>query len=350
MNELNKIVSDKIKELRSTLPELIMKEQLKIQPKLKEIYTERYKRLYLEDIRFHLSYLAESIAVEEPILYNEYMSWAKTFFSTLPIDEYDIILNFKIIRDSLETSLNSDLSAITSRYMNAGIEVFKSTSIIPTSFIKESNPLNLLASEYLSFLLAGNKKAAQDIIMKTVEEGTPIKDIYLNVFQITQDETGRLWQLNKINVAQEHFITAATQLIMSQLYPYLFTSEKKKKSIIISCVQGELHEIGARMVADLFELVGWDSYYFGANTPNSSIVKAIDTYRPDIFAISVTMTYNLSSVIELIESIRKEPNANYVKILVGGYPFNLTTNLWKNIGADGSAQNALEAIKLVSTF
>ena len=100
--------------------------------------------------------------------------------------------------------------------------------------------------------------------METIEAGTPLKDIYLNVFQETQKETGRLWQLSKITVAQEHFITAATQLIMAQLYTYLFTSEKKNKTIIVSCVQGELHEIGARMVADLFEMDGWNSYYFGA--------------------------------------------------------------------------------------
>ena len=212
------------------------------------------------------------------------------------------------------------------------------------------NPLSVLANKYLSFLIKGNKQAALNIILETIEAGTPLKDIYLNVFQETQKETGRLWQLSKITVAQEHFITAATQLIMAQLYTYLFTSEKKNKTIIVSCVQGELHEIGARMVADLFEMDGWNSYYFGANTPNSSITKAIEIYRPDILAISATMTYNLSAVSELIERIRKNPNINYVKIMAGGYPFNLAADLWQNMGADGSARNAPEAIQLASTL
>ncbi|MGA7720567.1 MAG: cobalamin-dependent protein [Ignavibacteriaceae bacterium] len=350
MNELNKIISDKINELKKTLPELILEKHLNLQPKLKAVYTERHRRLYLENTWFHLSYLAGSIFADEPVLFTEYISWAKTFFSTLPIDENDIILNLELIRDSLETILEPDLYEITLKYINAGIEIFKSHNVIPVSFINDSNPLSVLANKYLSFLIKGNKQAALNIILETIEAGTPLKDIYLNVFQETQKETGRLWQLSKITVAQEHFITAATQLIMAQLYTYLFTSEKKNKTIIVSCVQGELHEIGARMVADLFEMDGWNSYYFGANTPNSSITKAIEIYRPDILAISATMTYNLSAVSELIERIRKNPNINYVKIMAGGYPFNLAADLWQNMGADGSARNAPEAIQLASTL
>ena len=102
MNELNKIISDKINELKKTLPELILEKHLNLQPKLKAVYTERHRRLYLENTWFHLSYLAGSIFADEPVLFTEYISWAKTFFSTLPIDENDIILNLELIRTRLK--------------------------------------------------------------------------------------------------------------------------------------------------------------------------------------------------------------------------------------------------------
>jgi len=37
-----------------------------------------------------------------------------------------------------------------------------------------------------------------------------------------------------------------------------------------------------------------------------------------------------------------------VKILVGGYPFKVEPELWKTIGADGSANGAREAIELAN--
>nr|WP_243687075.1 B12-binding domain-containing protein [Methanobacterium formicicum] len=84
-----------------------------------------------------------------------------------------------------------------------------------------------LAKNYMDALLNLRRNEASDMIMKAVEEGTSIKDIYMNVFEASQHEIGRLWQTNQITVAQEHFCTAATQRVMSQLYPHIFSTQKK---------------------------------------------------------------------------------------------------------------------------
>ena len=39
-------------------------------------------------------------------------------------------------------------------------------------------------------------------------------------FEPVQHEIGRLWQINHISVAHEHYCTSVTQMIMSELYPY----------------------------------------------------------------------------------------------------------------------------------
>ena len=48
------------------------------------------------------------------------------------------------------------------------------------------------------------------------------------MFQCSQYEIGRLWQMNKLTVAQEHYCSAATQLIMSLLYPRIFDTKKDR--------------------------------------------------------------------------------------------------------------------------
>jgi methanogenic corrinoid protein MtbC1 len=316
-----------------------------INPELKEKYKEKQIQLYLEDCRYHLSYLAESISAGEPILFHEYLGWAKTFFANLPVTEEEIIQNLELMRDTIAEHLPPEMSLISNNTIDSGIVRFRNQPAVPSSFIVESNPLCAMASEYLNYLINGDKKSAHDLILDAVNSGVSVKDIYINIFQVTQKETGRLWQMSKIGVAQEHFITAATQLIMSRLYPYLFTGSHKGKRIIVSCVNGELHELAPRMVADLFELDGWDSYYFGANTPQSSLIEAVKTYKPHILAVSATMTFNISAVTELIEKVKSDSATKDVKVFVGGYPFMITENLWKNIGADGFAVDALLAIQ-----
>ena len=70
--------------------------------------------------------------------------------------------------------------------------------------------------------------------------------------------------MNLLSVAQEHYCTAATQLVMSQLYPRIFSTERRGRTLVAARVADDLHEIGLRMVADFFEMEGWDTFYVGA--------------------------------------------------------------------------------------
>jgi methanogenic corrinoid protein MtbC1 len=137
---------------------------------------------------------------------------------------------------------------------------------------------------------------------------------------------------------------------MSQLYPYIFSTRKRAGTMVATSVAGELHEIGARMVADFFELDGWDTFYLGANTPTPSVVRMVAERRPQVLAISATITFNLRAVEDLIAATRAEKDCRHVKTVVGGYPFNVAANLWRNVGADGYAESADDAVNVAENL
>ena len=62
---------------------------------------------------------------------------------------------------------------------------------------------------------------------------------------------------------------------------------------MISCIDKEFHEIGARMAADVFELNGWNTYFLGASMPTREIVKFIEVKKPDVvgFVIQFLLEY-----------------------------------------------------------
>ena len=344
MEPINKRIANIIHSLKSSLPNRVLQKHFEIDPQLKQSYNQQQIDHYLQDTSYHLSYIAEAVSANEPVLFCEYMKWLKTFFTGLGIADKGIIANLLLIKDAINENLTPEEKELLELYFNGGMNCYNSQPGQIDSFIREDNPLKNIAAPYLDYLINGRRNDALDLIMKEVKNGTPLKDIYLHVFAASQKEIGRLWQLNKINVAQEHYITAATQLIMSQLYPYLFTPQKHDKKIIVTCINGELHELAPRMVADIFELEGWDSYYLGANTPQSGIIKTTEEVKPHIVAISVTMTFNLGSAAELIEKIRNNRGTGHVKIMVGGYPFTVAPNLWNGMGADGFGADAVSAV------
>ena len=165
------------------------------------------------------------------------------------------------------------------------------------------------------------------IIKDAIDSGIDLMDIYIDVFQEAMLEVGNLWHQDIITVDKEHACTAITQMVMTELYPIIFSVPRKGLSILACCVGNELHEMGVRMLCDVFELKGWDSIYIGASVPSENVTNAIIEHHPDLIALSVTMPHHLKTCAELIEKIRANPFTRYVKIAVGGRAVNLVKNI-----------------------
>ena len=72
-----------------------------------------------------------------------------------------------------------------------------------------------LASEYLLAVLEGDRRRASHVILDTVDGGRAIRDVYLQVLLPAQREVGRMWLVGEVNVAEEHFASATTKMVMS---------------------------------------------------------------------------------------------------------------------------------------
>jgi methanogenic corrinoid protein MtbC1 len=346
--ELNRAVGLMIDARRGALAEAVTERQYELQPQLAARYGAAGRAKCLQDAGFHLSYLTEAIAASQPFLFADYIAWAKVMLEGRGIPACHLAQNLEIIRDSLRESLPEEMGTVAAEYVETGLMHLPQLPSDQPTFISETQPLGALARDYLNALLRGERRIASRLILDAVEGGASVRDIYLHVFERCQHELGRLWQMNLLSVAQEHYCTAATQLIMSQLYPYVSAAEKNGRRLVATCVAGDLHEIGVRMVSDFFEMEGWNTFYLGANTPTASVLETLAEREADVLAISVTITPHVRAAAGLIDAVRSSNDSAGVKIMVGGYPFNIAPELWQRIGADGCAHNALESIAVAS--
>jgi methanogenic corrinoid protein MtbC1 len=329
---------------RAQLAEAVTTRQYQAQPELAAKYGEAGRNKCLQDANYHFLYLADAVAASSPTLFSDYVAWAKVMLSARGVPATDLSRNLVIMQEVVRQNFPSELSTVIDQFFEAGLSRLPSVSTDLPTLLEGAGPHIALAKRFLTLLLDGERQAASQLILQAVDSGVPVRDVYLHVFQASQREIGRLWQLNQVSVAQEHYCTAATQLIMAQLYPRIFRSEKSGQRIIVTSVAGELHEIGARIVADFFEMEGWDTYYLGANSPFVAVVQAIADRGAQLLAVSATMVFHIRVVEELIARVRASTGANTVKILVGGYPFNIEPELWKRVGADAFAVDAAEAV------
>lgn len=299
----------------------------------------------LRDIKLHLNYLHEAALNKSIHLFIDYVKWNKSVLTHLGFEGTNVSEVITAMATVLAhkvplTCWNKILPSL-----KAGEKAAQEPVINSTHALTEDNPHYEVAQKYLKLLLNANRSDATNLILNRVGKDLSVEDTYLQVFEPVLKEVGLLWQYNKISVAQEHFCTAATQLIMSMLYPQIFSTTKNKGNFLGVAVGTELHELGIRMVTDFMEMNGWETYYIGANTPISTITSSIKNFKPDVIGISATMTYHIHYVTELITEINDEFGAQKPKIIVGGYPFIVDENLWEIVGADAFATNANDAVK-----
>jgi methylmalonyl-CoA mutase cobalamin-binding domain/chain len=345
MIEKAKKIDHFLQQKKSELAIKIVEKQYNIQFDFWNAYGDEGKKFSIRDAGYHLPFLGESIVANQEEMFTEYVEWVKRLFRGLNFPDNVMIKTLECTQEVLEEQLPEDLSAITAKFINAGIEQMKKPLDEINTYIDESTDIGKMAKQYNEALLAGKKNEASNIVLDAVKKGVPVKSIYMDIFQRSQYEVGRLWLSNKISVAKEHYCSAATQMIMSQLYPYIFTTERKGKTFVGACVGGELHEIGIRMVADFFEMEGWDTYYLGANTPASVILKAIEDNEADLLGLSIAMPYHRQLLNETIKTVRISELGKDLKIIIGGVALNSKVNNWESFGANAYAPNAHQAIE-----
>jgi len=204
---------------------------------------------------------------------------------------------------------------------------------------------------FLSFLEAENKEAALSFALNLLKnKDVDVIELYTDVLTPALNQMECKLADKNICVWKEHVRTAIVRSIVECCYPYVM--EKKKElnysaggTAVVLCPPEEYHDLGARMVADFFTICGYKSTFVGSNTPYIDFKNAIDVIHPNIIAISVSNYYNLVCTKKIIEDLRKA-NHNPLKIIVGGYAFDSSTEKYKLVGADYFADSYLDIEKI----
>ena len=79
-----------------------------------------------------------------------------------------------------------------------------------------------LVLKYIEAILEGRRDAAEGIVLQALGSGLQVADLYQHVLQPAQIELGAMWHAGEISVADEHFGSATTHMIMSMLRSHFF--------------------------------------------------------------------------------------------------------------------------------
>lgn len=333
---------------------IIFDEQFKRDPRLALELDERRKKLMYDDVVYNLSYLLTAIYFSDVKIFEVYALWIYELLCNIMkdldrdrimeqmTDHYSIMS--EIITSKLEEILSADELQKANEYLSRAIEITKdAVTNVPLSNDFLEGEHTTVRRAYLNALLSGKTKEAHKIIANSIEGGLSIIEIYEEVLTKVMYEIGELWHRNIITVDKEHYATSVTQMVMSQFYDEIFSQPRSGNTLVSCAIGSELHEIGVRMLSDIFEYKGWDTYFLGAALPQAAIIAAIEEHKPNLLALSVTMVPYLKTCKQIVDAVR----ARYPDILiaVGGQAFLKTDHLWEKWDVDYYSSSAFGLLK-----
>lgn len=302
------------------------------------------------DLEMHLSFLAAALRCESVALFTDYAVWTRDLLVTSGNDDQPFHACLAALEAELVDQGDGAWVGRAREFLASARDAMASPMETTATHLSPAAPHHALATDFLDACLQLRRSDALAMIEAAGERGVPVRDIYLDVIAPVLRELGRLWHQNRVTVSQEHYCTAVAQMVMAQLFPTIFDEARRGGRMVSTCVAGELHEIGARMVTDLFALHGWDTVFLGADAPNASVIDTLVQLDAQVLAVSATLGASLGEVAELIRDVRETPACTGVRIMVGGAAFNVDSGIWQRIGADGWAPDADAALALAARW
>lgn len=183
--------------------------------------------------------------------------------------------------------------------------------------------------DFRAALISGNKSECSAILQSLISQSVTIEVIYERLLKPTLYRVGELWEQRKISVATEHMASSIVENLLNELYLQLQPKLHNGKKAILASIPGEMHQIGVKMVNDVLETNGWETYFLGANVPTNDLISFAKGVKPDLFALSMSLYFNLPELVKLIDEVQH--HFPETKVIVGGQGFTRGgTNIYHN--------------------
>lgn len=156
-------------------------------------------------------------------------------------------------------------------------------------------------------------------------------------------EVGRRFKMDEYFLPEVMMSAKCMQAALGTLKP-LIVAEKSEDigTVVIGTVQGDLHDIGKKIVGMMLEAAGFTVVDLGVSVPPEDFIAAIRKHKPKIVGFSALLTTTMNMQWETLKVIKAEGLREDVRVFVGGAPIS---QAWcDKIGADAYASDALVAV------
>jgi methanogenic corrinoid protein MtbC1 len=140
-------------------------------------------------------------------------------------------------------------------------------------------------------------------------------DFFDKILRPVMSKIGDDWANNRISIATEHVASNVAQTLVKIIMDQV-TGMVNKKKILVCVPVGEEHHLGCDVLETYLSIKGFKVYNMGTSIPTESILSFIESNKPDVILVSITLEDNIPAGQRLVKKIKEQYN---IPILIGGF-------------------------------
>ena len=201
-----------------------------------------------------------------------------------------------------------------------------------------------LLKEARQAVMEGDEEAAEAMAHKVIAEGINPVEIINEGLSPAMTEVGDGFANEEIPLPGVLVAAEAMTKAIEIMEPHIPKDEVAEKlgTVVIGTVEGDIHDIGKRIVATMLKVYGFEVHDLGRDVPIDVFVEKAKELKPDILGSSSLMTTTMGGQKILEEKLREAGIRDNFKTMVGGAA---TTQEWADkIGCDCYAEDANDTV------
>ncbi len=194
-------------------------------------------------------------------------------------------------------------------------------------------------------ILNGNILLAKELAETAIASNLDIYE-FIDAFSKAIREAGDLFEEGEFFLPELMRSAEAMKAAMTIFMPVI-SKDKEVRTlgrVVIGTIEGDIHDIGKTLVASLLSAEGFEVYDLGADVPISTFIDKAIEVDAHLICISALLTTTMVGQKRFINEVKEKNLRDRFKVLIGGAP--VSKHWVEEIGADGTAENAVSAVKL----
>ncbi len=192
----------------------------------------------------------------------------------------------------------------------------------------------------------GDEVSSEDIASRALESGADPREVLEKGAVEGIREAGRLWQGGEYFLLDIILAAEAFNLVIERVKPLIKKEGLAKGCVLIGSVEGDAHDLGKNIVVAMLRSSLYEVKDLGVNVPAERFVSAVRESGSGVLGIGAYMTTTMRAMPDVLEALETAGLRDGVKVIVGGAA--VTADYARQIGADGYAADAVEAVELVN--